>query len=164
MFRLVWTLQSLPKHGFYAVLLSQWLESFRWVLLFCWPVTVNVAQYTAILHYINLQTKVGISSFSYSCECCLVWFSRLLTTRGAWLSCLLTTQSQVYEIYTRVSAFDTPTQCSTNSTIIFYYQSNRSACSRYNNAYTYHLACLLHSMHVWGGYCSPSPALPVLKF
>ena len=33
------------------------LESFRLVLLFHWPVTVSVAQYTAILHYINLPTK-----------------------------------------------------------------------------------------------------------
>ena len=83
---------SSSLHGIYAVLLSQWLGSFCWVLLLCWPVTVNVAQYTAILHYINLQTKVGISSFSlYSCECYWVWFS-----------CLLTTQSWCMK-YTRVS-------------------------------------------------------------
>ena len=52
--------------------------------------------------------------FPYSCEYYWVWFSCLLTTRGVWLSCLLTTQSRVYEIYTRVGAFDTPTQCSTS--------------------------------------------------
>ena len=100
-------------NSFYAVLLSQWLGSFHWVLLFCWPITVNVAQYTAILHYSNLQTKEGISSFSYSCECYWVWFSCFLTTQGVRLSCLLTTQSRVYEIYTCVGAFNTPTQCST---------------------------------------------------
>ena len=32
---------------------------------FLWPVTVKVEQYTAILHYINLPTKVEESVISY---------------------------------------------------------------------------------------------------
>ena len=91
-------LQSLSKYSFYAVLLGQRLGSFRWDLLFCWPVTVNVAQYAAVLHYIHLSAKVEIGHFSYSCQCYWVQFRCLLTTRGMWLSCFLTTQLQVYEL------------------------------------------------------------------
>ena len=39
------------------------LGSFCLVLLFHWPITVSMAQYIAILHYINLPTKVEISIF-----------------------------------------------------------------------------------------------------
>ena len=53
----------LPRQGFYTVLLGQWLRSFRWVLVLYWPVTVKYI-HVAILHYINLPTKVVSYSLS----------------------------------------------------------------------------------------------------
>ena len=58
MFRLVWMPQSLSWclqcwHMLLCCIAWPTIRVLHWVLLFHWPVTVNMAQYGSILHYIN---------------------------------------------------------------------------------------------------------------